>query len=1186
LKPLPPTASACLKCGRPTLPSDPRGLCARCLLAGILDGADSKLPRGLLLPHPFGAYELLEEIARGGMGIVYRARQTQVNRCVAVKVLASGVFAATDFVRRFRTEAEAVASLEHPNIVPIYEVGECEGQPFFSMKLAEGGTLAGRIHTAKGPIACADAVALMMRLASAVHFAHQHGILHRDIKPGNVLLDAQGEPMLTDFGLAKLVEKDSTLTRTLAVLGTPSYMSPEQARGDAKRLTTAVDVYGLGAVFYELLTGHPPFAGGTTMETVQQVLDKEPRRPTALRPDTDRDLETICLKCLEKDPSRRYASAEALAEDLKRWQRHETVSARPTSAFYALRKMVRRHRTGVAAVASIVLLLVAGVVLSWRQADVERDLRERAEANERTALEARRDARLEAEQRRMQLVRLHVAAGTKLVEDHDAFMGLLQFVKALRLEEGDAQQEEPHRIRFSALLRTAPRLTQVWAAAELVTARFSPDGTRVVCGGAKGGVQIFDAKTGAPVRSPIQPDPSALFAWFTPDGDFLGVVDRLGRLRHWRVETGEPAGPLLPTDVFWHQGRRYFDCVDYSADGRRVAAVMPTGVQVFDVATGGQIGPLLAETTAVHRVRIHPNGRTVAIGGRWPSIQMVEVNSGRTLWMLPDLGSESPLAAFSPDGTQLVTTSGSGNGDLDIWDAARGERVSSTVHLGAANIDVRYSLDGEHIATASSGVTRLVHAPTGRPWHQSTTHGGPLTVMDFHPDGRRLASAGYDQIVRILNVDGVPAALPNLRHAAPINDLMFSRDGRQLLTASSDGTVRLWGLTSGYGERLSISTGDSSRSRVAYSHDGKCLLTLGASGRMGVYGSQFGELLYSNTQPPWVLSASFNRDGSRVAIADANGNVRLWDLAEKRDVYTVRHTAAVRHVEFSPDCSQFLTASDDGSARLWNAWDGLPAAPAMVHGTGVKTAAFSTDGHRVITGDQNGTLAVWETQTGTLVRHVPTAYSTNLASVALNVDGRRVLTLGQGASSWTQLWDGNTGEPIGPRVGLFSPHRYPAVFSPDGRKYLLLFDANSVAIMGSETGQRTAPLLHHERLPVGFVFSLDGRMVLTCSDNEARLWDVESGEPLTPPLRHRAYLTGGAWNPNGKEIATYTEDGSVQLWDVSPIRSPVAELERQAELLAAHRLDARIGAVPLTSADMIARWRDVQKAEARPSGGR
>jgi len=308
-----------------------------------LNGASPAAIPKVTLPRAFGSYELIEEVARGGMGIVYRARQTQINRLVALKVLAAGQFAAPDFVTRFRTEAEATASLDHPNIVPIYEVGECEGQPFFSMKFIESGSLAARISSPSFQISNREGAELLAKLARAVHYAHQRSILHRDIKPGNILLDAKGEPHLTDFGLAKLVEKDSTLTRTMAMLGTPSYMSPEQARGEAKLLTTAVDIYGLGAVFYELLTGHPPFAGGTTMETVRRVLEKEPARPRTLNPSVDRDLETICLKCLEKGPAQRYGSAEGLAEDLERWLKKEPIQARRIALVERLIKWMRRN---------------------------------------------------------------------------------------------------------------------------------------------------------------------------------------------------------------------------------------------------------------------------------------------------------------------------------------------------------------------------------------------------------------------------------------------------------------------------------------------------------------------------------------------------------------------------------------------------------------------------------------------------------------------------------------------------------------------------------------------------------------------------------------------------------------------------------------------------------------------------
>ena len=288
-----------------------------------------------------GDYELLEVIGRGGQGVVFRARQKSLNRTVALKVISLGQWASKAHLKRFRREAEAAASLDHPGIVPIYEVGERDGSCYFSMKFVEGGQL--DQVTRREPMPIRRAVELIAKVARTVHYAHEHGILHRDIKPGNILLDAKGEPHLTDFGLARLVESESSVTHTLDVLGTPSYMAPEQAVGNNAAVGSVTDVYGLGAVLYQLLTGHPPFAGGATYETIKLVLDTEPRQPRQLNPKIDRDLSTICLKCLEKDPKRRYPSALALAEDLERWLKHEPIQARHTGIFARGRKWVQRN---------------------------------------------------------------------------------------------------------------------------------------------------------------------------------------------------------------------------------------------------------------------------------------------------------------------------------------------------------------------------------------------------------------------------------------------------------------------------------------------------------------------------------------------------------------------------------------------------------------------------------------------------------------------------------------------------------------------------------------------------------------------------------------------------------------------------------------------------------------------------
>jgi TolB-like protein/predicted Ser/Thr protein kinase len=331
---------------------------------GSLDEENEERQEPTRTRMEFGDYELVEEIGRGGQGVVYRARQKSLNRTVALKVIGLGRWATRAHIKRFRLEAEAAASLNHPCIVPIYEVGERDGACYFSMGLVDGGQL--DAVAKREPMPIRHAAELIAKLARTVQYAHEHGILHRDIKPGNILLDAKGEPHLTDFGLARLVETESTVTRTMEVLGTPSYMAPEQAVGNNARVAGATDIYGLGAVLYQLLTGHPPFAGGTTFETVRLVLDSEPRQPRLWNPKVDRDLATICLKCLEKDPQRRYSSALALAEDLERWLKHEPIRARRTGIFTLGRKWVRRNPTSALLAASLVALAAAIGAMIWK----------------------------------------------------------------------------------------------------------------------------------------------------------------------------------------------------------------------------------------------------------------------------------------------------------------------------------------------------------------------------------------------------------------------------------------------------------------------------------------------------------------------------------------------------------------------------------------------------------------------------------------------------------------------------------------------------------------------------------------------------------------------------------------------------------------------------------------------------
>ncbi|HEY2713244.1 MAG TPA: serine/threonine-protein kinase [Chthoniobacterales bacterium] len=372
------------------IPADaPEGGCPGCLLEtglGLLTdgseaGGDASPCAGKLLPDDvappsekaarfaeilgeLGDYELLQEVGRGGQGVVFRARQKSLNRTVALKVINLGQWASKAHLKRFRREAEAAARLDHPGILPIYEVGERGGSCYFSMKFVEGGQLDEAVRRA--PMSTRQAAALIVKVARTVHYAHEHGILHRDIKPGNILLDAKGEPLLTDFGLARLVETETTITCTRELMGTPSYMAPEQAVANNAQLTSATDVYGLGAVFYQLLTAQPPFAGETTYETIKLLLESDPRPPRLLNPKVDRDLSRICLKSLEKDPQHRYSSALGLAEDLERWLKHEPIQARHTPIFERGTKWVRRNPTRALLAVSLIALAATAGWIVWR----------------------------------------------------------------------------------------------------------------------------------------------------------------------------------------------------------------------------------------------------------------------------------------------------------------------------------------------------------------------------------------------------------------------------------------------------------------------------------------------------------------------------------------------------------------------------------------------------------------------------------------------------------------------------------------------------------------------------------------------------------------------------------------------------------------------------------------------------
>ncbi|HMO66208.1 MAG TPA: serine/threonine-protein kinase, partial [Verrucomicrobiota bacterium] len=542
-------------------------------------------PAGAAPAIPFGDYLLEQEIAHGGMGVVYRARQRSLGRTVAVKLLLLGRHASRESVQRFRREAQSAAALRHPNIVAIHEVGECEGQPFFSMEHVEGHDLA-RVLRA-GPLPPRRAAEHARTVAAAVQYAHGQGVLHRDLKPSNILVDAFGELRLTDFGLAKPLDGSSDLTETGRVLGTPHYLAPEAAAGRVAEVGPASDVYAIGAVFYELLTGRPPFLAPSLHETLLRIRDTDPVSPRRLNPAVPVDLETVCLKCLEKAPAARYPTAQALADDLGRWLRHEPIAARPVQPWERAGKWMRRNPRH-AALLLLTALAAAALVATLAVANV----RIRA-ANARTAAEA--------EASRQGLVRLNVQAGNQRVADGDPLAALAWYVEALALERGDPAREDVHRRRIAAVLHGAPVLERLWFHDAFVTeVEFSADAAVAAAVSFDDTAKFWDVHTGG--RRP-GPERATVVRFSPGHGQFLTWWRGHGG-RFWNLADGTPAAqmPELEPPVGLH----------YEPGGRRVAHSLPEGARLLDLATGRPHGADLHAGHPVRRVRFLGDGRELA----------------------------------------------------------------------------------------------------------------------------------------------------------------------------------------------------------------------------------------------------------------------------------------------------------------------------------------------------------------------------------------------------------------------------------------------------------------------------------------------------------------------------------------------------------------------------------------------
>lgn len=1093
----------------------------------------------------FGDYDLEREIAHGGMGVVYRAYQRSLRRTVAVKLLLLGRHASKESILRFRREAQSAAALHHPNIVAIHEVGECEGQQFFSMEYVEGLNLAELIRP--GPISAREAAFHARTIAEAVHYAHSKGVLHRDLKPSNILVDVVGGLRITDFGLARPLDGSSDITETGRVLGTPHYLAPEAAAGQIGEIGTASDVYAIGAVLYEMLTGRPPFLAPSISETLLRIRDTEPVAPRRLNPAVPADLETICLKCLEKYPASRYPSALALADDLGRWLRHEPITARPVSGFERIVKWMRRNPR-------FALLLV--LTLCAATALVVANIRIRA-ANARTAAEA--------EENRRGLVRLNVQTGNQRVNDGDPLSGLAWFVEALSLEHGDPQREDVHRRRIGAVLRGSPVLEQLWFHDDFVTeAAFSPDASRVWILGQKRGLRMWDARAGTSLPAPSD---EVVEVRFSPDSRQYLTFSPRGGTQFWKTEDASPV-PWLPR-------LRYGYLAVYNSEGR-LAVSTGTRVQLIDPATGGDVAPPWNLPQSVLFMRFTPSGKRLVA---YSDHVLWVLEAGNPLAVPLRIEVEAPVLEWALSNDERLAGVVDGT-RVRQWDLSEGKSVGPALEHTSSVYSVDYSPEGSRLATAEwGGAAQVWDASTARRVTPPLSHGGGVRWVRFSPDGRNVATASWDMTARIWDAGNAQPRSPMLRHAGFVTALAYSPDGSRLLTGSQDTMVRQWHLPTNLAARLELRHGNTVF-RVRYDPGGRWMVSAGADGTARVWDRTSGALRFTLRHTAPVLDARFSPDGRQILTASEDGTARQWDSATGEALRLgVQHGDAVMGAHFSPNGRQFLTRGGK-SIRIWDTATGDAIGAPIDRGSEVRCAEFSPDGTRLATGHTDGYVQVWDPAAAQ--PHGPPIKVGGSAvwTVQFSPDGRRILTAwaddGQLPSA-ARMWDAATGEPVAaPMVHMDGV--YVAEFSPDGRRIVTSSEDNTARVWDALTGEPVTPPLRHRAFVFSAAFSPDGRLVATGSDDgTARVWEAATGEAVTPPLRHEGRAGWVGWSPDGREIVTAWNETAGRVFDVSPHPGAVDHLRHLAEVLGSHRIHPVAGATPLTAAEMRQRWEAIRQ---------
>jgi WD40 repeat protein/tRNA A-37 threonylcarbamoyl transferase component Bud32 len=1095
----------CETCGAPLHAID--DLCSNCLIkAGMDDTAtvpiDNIPPKKYQTDlNPAGGgwdYELLNEIAQGGMGVVYKARQKKLNRLVALKMLLAGGFARPEVIKRFVAEAEVVAQLDHPHIVPIYEIGRHDGQTYFSMKLIEGGTLKEAL-----PELIQDfrrGVELMVKVTNAVHFAHQRGVLHRDLKPGNILLDEEGVPWVTDFGLAKQVGQNQDLTQTGAIMGTPAYMAPEQARVGGAPLTVASDVYSLGAILYHLFTGRPPFVSEDPLETLQLTQTEEPVNPIHLNQELPIDLSTICLKCLEKNPSLRYHSAESLSQDLERWLQFRPIEARPSGFWERKIKWAQRKPTIAILSALLVLFSVFGVGgLIWQV------------NQKQAALEEARQATLDLATARAPSVKAR---------------------KTIR--HGD------------------------WAASVV----FSRDGSKLLTSSHDKTARISDAFTGETLVEfngsqgvlswaefnhdetlvlTVSIDEGFFYPYLAPTGESLilsqGPWYGESVVRVWDANTGAQKCELKK-----HTAQVTDAC--FSSDGQWIASCSLDGTAVVWNATSGElVHTLEGHEASINSVKFTPDSRLLATTSMGALMK-------HTLVVRDDGSSSMSGTTQSAFETDLVRFWNVETGD---YQGGLKNRFKSGL-FGAQSVkdsrcDVTFSDDGR-FAVTSGGVpenTGLWDLHTFEWLGGLDGHAHAVLESVFSPEGHSVVTACADHTARIFQVPSCELIQEFKGHDAPVLGVDFSADGSKLLTSSADGIARIWDVETGYG--LALLEGHTDRVvDVKFHPDNFHIATASRDHTVKLWESgtleQMAITFKGHTQR--VDRLDFHPSSRYIASASSDRSARIWSLDQPeisvvlKGYPTVKSNTArdrllgdVTAVCFTPDGNGLWTGASDLEG-------GYQASLFHFKMGGVQNLKFEP-------------AKLWDWQEGKVDWGVPglpggidnVVAGPNQQYVLVLPDGRYQSgiidgrgTAQQGSHQQYQvardpfLYDANSRKLVGILNG-FPQQIDHVVFSPDSRLLAVSDKLDEVRIYQTEDGQLLQKMARaragdHMFFQDGGKRFFAGRHLL-----EPALWDVESGEQVLK-FEGLDSMMVGAWpSVDASEILIFTLEGSLHAFDAS-----------------------------------------------------